>query len=220
MRIWSARRMAIMSTVGSTFLAAAGTATERLIYAGMRATRSADRRFVASPGVVRRRRQVSASREPEAQRRHAYLKVIRPSICCGPTLHLSISCQSWQPASSLAEARSCGSATSNLGGIAAAERRIAKAEQEAKAARNQIVGSLVEALGWHRWPARGLHHGLRGVRGAWPPEIDRGPKPSTTISGEPATAGSAGIQLSAPVPADRRSSRSGGLFSARLWQRA
>src|SRR5262249_58375054 len=35
----------------------------------------------------------------------------------------------------------------NLGGIAAAERRIAKAEQEAKAARNQLVGALVEALG-------------------------------------------------------------------------
>jgi cobalt-zinc-cadmium efflux system outer membrane protein len=36
---------------------------------------------------------------------------------------------------------------SNLGGIAAAKSRIAKAEQEAKAARHHIVGVLVEALG-------------------------------------------------------------------------
>jgi len=35
----------------------------------------------------------------------------------------------------------------NLGAIAAAERRIAKAEHEERAARNQLVGALVEALG-------------------------------------------------------------------------
>jgi cobalt-zinc-cadmium efflux system outer membrane protein len=35
----------------------------------------------------------------------------------------------------------------NLGGIAAAERRLAKVEHEKKAARNQLVGTLVDALG-------------------------------------------------------------------------